>query len=58
LGAKSISYAISIKPLRSRFGYSRTGNQIKQQVGAAIDLLLREDKIGEGSTGIRLRARD
>ncbi len=47
-----------IKRVRGRFGYSRTGNQIKQQVGAAIDLLLREDKIGEGSTGIRLRVND
>jgi hypothetical protein len=44
-----------IRRVRGLFGYSRTGNQIKQQVGAAIDSLLVEDRIGEGSTGIRLR---
>ena len=44
-----------IKRVRSLFGYNRTGNQIKQHVGAAIDSLLHEDRIGEGSTGIKLR---
>jgi predicted HAD superfamily phosphohydrolase len=41
--------------VRSLFGYSRTGNQIRQQVGAAIDTLLKEDRIGEGSTGLKAR---
>jgi very-short-patch-repair endonuclease len=47
-----------IKRVRGLFGFSRTGNQIRQQVSAAIDALLREDKIGEGSTGIRLRVQN
>jgi hypothetical protein len=44
-----------IRRVRSLFGYSRTGNQIRQQVGAAIDALLKEDRIGEGSTGLKAR---
>jgi hypothetical protein len=47
-----------IKRVRGLFGFSRTGNQIRQQVSAAIDALLHEDKIGEGSTGIRLRVQN
>jgi very-short-patch-repair endonuclease len=37
-------------------GFSRTGPRLEEAVGAALDALLAEGTIGEGSTGVRLRA--
>ncbi|HLL83071.1 MAG TPA: DUF3320 domain-containing protein, partial [Longimicrobium sp.] len=36
-------------------GFSRTGPRLEEAVGAALDALLAEGAIGEGSTGVRLR---
>ncbi|MDP9350425.1 MAG: hypothetical protein M3P51_02625, partial [Chloroflexota bacterium] len=41
--------------VRSVLGYSRTGSQLEQAIGAEISSLLREGRLGEASTGIRLR---
>jgi very-short-patch-repair endonuclease len=37
-------------------GFSRTGPRLEEAVGAALDALIAEGAIGEGSTGVRLRA--
>jgi very-short-patch-repair endonuclease len=41
--------------VRRLFGFSRTGPTLEAAIGAAIDALLAEEVLGEGSTGIRLR---
>jgi very-short-patch-repair endonuclease/DNA polymerase III delta prime subunit len=41
--------------VRSLFGFSRTGTNLDLCIGAAIDELLAEQIVGEGSTGICLR---
>ncbi len=42
--------------VRRLFGFGRTGPTLDAAIGAAIDALLAEEVLGEGSTGIRLRA--
>jgi hypothetical protein len=37
-------------------GFSRTGPRLEEAVGPVLDALLAEGTIGEGSTGVRLRA--
>jgi very-short-patch-repair endonuclease len=44
-----------VNEVRSVFGFSRTGAVLDEAINSAIDLLLKENKLGEGSTGIRLR---
>ncbi|HKR13311.1 MAG TPA: DUF4011 domain-containing protein [Pyrinomonadaceae bacterium] len=44
-----------ISEVRSVFGFNRTGPVLEEAIGAAIDNLLRNNKLGEGSTGIGLR---
>jgi very-short-patch-repair endonuclease len=46
---------ILINTVRSLFGFSRTGTVLDAAIGAAIDQLLLEQILGEGSTGISLR---
>jgi very-short-patch-repair endonuclease len=41
--------------VRSVFGFKRTGAALDEAIGGAIDTLLTQGKIGEASTGIRLR---
>ena len=41
--------------VRSLFGFSRTGPTLETAIGRAIDALLTENIVGEGSTGIKLR---
>lgn len=41
--------------VRTLFGFSRTGPNLEAAIGVAIDALLAEQVVGEGSTGIRLR---
>jgi very-short-patch-repair endonuclease len=41
--------------VRSFLGFNRTGAILEEQIGKAIDTLLREDVLGEGSAGIVLR---
>ncbi|MBV8856257.1 MAG: DUF4011 domain-containing protein [Acidobacteria bacterium] len=41
---------------RSLFGFGRTGTNLDSHIGAAIDELLAAEVIGEGSTGLSLRA--
>lgn len=41
--------------VRALFGFSRTGQNLEAAIGAAIDALLADEIVGEGSTGIRLR---
>jgi hypothetical protein len=43
--------------VRALFGYNRTGPSLEAAISAAIDGLLSAGVLGEGSTGIRLRAR-
>jgi very-short-patch-repair endonuclease len=43
------------KAVRALFGFSRTGPVLEEAIGAAIESLLSEEVIGEGSVGIRLR---
>jgi very-short-patch-repair endonuclease len=43
------------KAVRSLFGFSRTGPVLEEAIGSAIESLLSEEVIGEGSLGIRLR---
>jgi very-short-patch-repair endonuclease len=45
-----------INAVRSLFGFSRTGQTLEAAIGTAIDSLLAEQIVGEGSTGIKLRA--
>ena len=44
-----------INEVRTIFGFSRTGGNLQQVIEQAIDNLLVEGVIGEGSTGIGLR---
>ena len=46
---------VLINSVRSLFGFSRTGTTLETAIGAAIDGLLSEQILGEGSAGIRLR---
>jgi hypothetical protein len=41
--------------VRSVLGFSRTGASLEESIAGAIDALLAQGKIGEASTGIRLR---
>ena len=41
--------------VRGLLGFSRTGAQLEAAIGAAVDALLAEGVVGEGSTGFRLR---
>jgi very-short-patch-repair endonuclease len=41
--------------VRALFGFNRTGQTLETAIGAAIESLLAEQIVGEGSTGIRLR---
>jgi very-short-patch-repair endonuclease len=41
--------------VRALFGFSRTGTNLETAIGRAIDALLAENVVGEGSTGIKLR---
>ena len=42
--------------VRSLFGFSRTGTNLDSHIGTAIEELLAARIIGEGSTGLSLRA--
>jgi len=42
--------------VRALFGFSRTGPNLETAIGAAIDSLLAEHTVGEGSTGIKMRS--
>lgn len=42
--------------IRSVLGFNRTGAALDEAIGAAIDVLLSKNRIGEASTGIRLRS--
>lgn len=44
-----------INEVRTMLGYSRTGAVLDEMIGGAVDTLLQEGKLGEASTGIRLR---
>lgn len=44
-----------IQEVRSVLGFNRTGPQLEEAIGAVVDELLREGKLGDGSNGIRLR---
>jgi hypothetical protein len=44
-----------INEVRSVFGFSRTGPVLDEAINNAIDALLSENQLGEGSTGIALR---
>ncbi|HEX2190445.1 MAG TPA: DUF3320 domain-containing protein, partial [Longimicrobiaceae bacterium] len=41
--------------VRRLFGFGRTGATLEAAIGSAIDALLAEETLGEGSTGIRVR---
>jgi hypothetical protein len=41
--------------VRSLFGFNRTGAILEAQIGQAIETLLHEGVLGEGSAGIVLR---
>jgi hypothetical protein len=41
--------------VRAVFGFSRTGAILEEVIGVAVTSLLQEGKLGEASTGIRLR---
>lgn len=43
------------KAVRALLGFSRTGPALEDAIRTAIDVLLAEEILGEGSTGIRLR---
>ena len=45
-----------INHVRSLFGFDRTGTKVKNAVEKSIELLLHDERIGEGSLGIGLRA--
>jgi len=44
-----------VKKVVAILGYSRTGSQLQQGVGRAIDTLLQNNEIGQGSAGLALR---
>jgi len=44
-----------VNTVRALFGFSRTGPNLESAIGAAIEGLLADQTIGEGSTGIKLR---
>lgn len=41
--------------VRSLLGFNRTGSILEEQIAKAIEVLLAEEILGEGSTGILLR---
>jgi very-short-patch-repair endonuclease/DNA polymerase III delta prime subunit len=45
-----------VNAVRALFGFARTGATLDAAINQAIDALLAEDVLGEGSTGIKLRA--
>ena len=44
-----------VKEVRAAFGFSRTGALLDEAINREVDFMLRTSKVGEGSTGIRLR---
>jgi hypothetical protein len=50
-----IDRKILINTVRALFGFSRTGPNLEAAIVAAIESLLADQTIGEGSTGIKLR---
>ncbi|MBV9773688.1 MAG: DUF3320 domain-containing protein, partial [Gemmatimonadetes bacterium] len=51
----AFSRAQLVTEVRTVLGYSRTGAVLDEAIGATLDTLLQEGKLGEASTGIRLR---
>jgi very-short-patch-repair endonuclease len=49
------SRAQLIQEVRAVLGFSRTGANLDEAIGAAIDHLTQEGRLGDGSNGIRLR---
>src|SRR5207237_6722332 len=43
------------KAVRALLGFNRTGPALEDAIRTAIDALLAEEVLGEGSTGVRLR---
>jgi hypothetical protein len=44
-----------VKEVRAIFGFSRTGAILDEAINREVDFLLQSGRVGEGSTGIRLR---
>jgi very-short-patch-repair endonuclease len=44
-----------VKEVRAVFGFNRTGALLDEAINREVDFLLQTGKVGEGSTGIRLR---
>jgi hypothetical protein len=44
-----------VKEVRTVFGFSRTGAILDEAINREVDFMLHAGKVGEGSTGIRLR---
>lgn len=44
-----------VKEVRAVFGFSRTGAILDEAINREVDFMLQEGRVGEGSTGIRLR---
>jgi very-short-patch-repair endonuclease len=44
-----------VKEVRAVFGFSRTGAILDEAINREVDFMLQKGKVGEGSTGIRLR---
>jgi very-short-patch-repair endonuclease len=44
-----------VKEVRAVFGFSRTGAILDEAINREVDFMLQAGKVGEGSTGIRLR---
>ncbi len=54
-GGQGFARAPLTNEVRALLGSSRTGVILKEQIGQALDSLLRESVLGEGSAGIVLR---
>ncbi len=44
-----------VKEVRAVFGFSRTGAILDEAINREVDFMLQAGRVGEGSTGIRLR---
>ena len=53
--SKGIDRKSLTNAVRALFGFSRTGQNLEASIGTAIDALVIQEVIGEGSTGFRLR---
>lgn len=51
----AFSRHLLVNEVRSVFGFSRTGAILDEAINREIDAMLHNGKVGEGSTGIRLR---